>query len=460
VSLLGAVFAVVMTGFMSSRLFGRRVGLSAAVLLAACLSLGFEAKIAKTDAALLATVVVAQFALLQTYLGPKPSRWLSAAFWAALGAGVLLKGPIILLVVGLTIITVSLWSRDGGWLKRLRPLWGVPLMLAIALPWYIAIGVESAGEFYRIAIGHSLMGKVAAGQQAHGAPFGYHLVGFPITFWPGSLLAVMAIPFVWRERKEPAIRFLLSWIIPSWIVFELVKTKLPHYVLPTFPAIACLASMALFNRPAPVKAWVRWLFLAFFVLWVALSAALCLLAPTAIWIYAKHVSLIATVLSLAALLSVGALIWCVIKRKAELAILAVAGASYFASTNVYAIALPQLQTFWLSPRIAELAQTLKPCPDSRLISTPYHEPSLVFLNGPARTDLADTPEIAADAMAKAGACGMAIVGDAQRTRFLARASQLGLSLQPVGAVQGRDYADNRNLRLTLFDAIPSSPPKP
>ena len=43
-------------------------------------------------------------------------------------------------------------------------------------------------------------------------------------------------------------RFLLAWIVPSWIVFELVVTKLPHYVLPLYPAIAILIAREIERR--------------------------------------------------------------------------------------------------------------------------------------------------------------------------------------------------------------------
>jgi 4-amino-4-deoxy-L-arabinose transferase-like glycosyltransferase len=450
VSLLGAVFAVVTTGWAASRLFGRKVGLAAALMLAACLSLGFEAKIAKTDAALLAAVVTAQFALMRAYLKPDASRRNAAAFWIALGVGVLLKGPIILLVTGLTVASVALWDRRVRWLVRLRPLWGLPLMLLVAAPWYVAIGLASHGEFYRIAIGRSLMGKVAAGQQAHGAPFGYHLMAFPLTFWPASLLAVMAVPYVWRERTAPAVRFLLCWIIPSWIVFELVKTKLPHYVLPLFPAIACLTALALFSPRTPVRAWVKVLFGLFVLLWIAISALLSGLAPVALWNVLKVVDPLAAILGLATAASVIALGWSVWRNRPEQALVAVACASFFGSTAAYTVTAPRLQGFWLSPRVEALVQATRPCPQSVLVSTPYHEPSLVFLNGPFATVLAKTPVDAADRMAAAGACGMALVGDKQRPDFLARAAVEGLPLRPLGQLQGRDYADNRNLTLTLY----------
>jgi 4-amino-4-deoxy-L-arabinose transferase-like glycosyltransferase len=443
---------------MASRFLGRQTGLAAGLVLASCLSLGFEARVGKTDAALLASVVVAQFALMQAYLGQPVSRRMAAAFWVALGVGVMLKGPIIFLVVGSTTLALVLWDRRAAWLNRLRPIWGAPLTLLIAAPWYIAIGVVSGGEFFRTAVGHNLMGKVAAGQQAHGAPFGYHLLAFPLTFWPASLLAVMAAPFVWRERREPAVRFLLCWLVPSWIVFEAVKTKLPHYVLPTFPAIACLAALALFSPKVAVRPWQRGLFFVFLALWVVLSGALSVLAPVALWIYQARLDPLAIVLGGCSLISVAGLLWCVWRRKPELTLAAVACASFFTAANVYAAGLPRIDSLWISPRIADMAKTLKPCPESLLVSIPDHEPSLVFLNGPGDTYLAGSPQQAAERMAKAGSCGLAVIGAPQQAAFLARAAELHMPMRPVGQLQGRDYSDNKALNLTFYTAgVPAGP---
>jgi 4-amino-4-deoxy-L-arabinose transferase-like glycosyltransferase len=451
-SLLGALIAVLVTAGMASRLLGRQTGLAAGVLLASCMSLGFEARIGKTDAALLASVVVAQFALMHSYLGQAVSRRLAAAFWIALGVGIMLKGPIIVLVVGLTALALVLWDRRAAWLNRLRPIWGAPLTLLIALPWYVAIGVVSHGLFFRTAVGHNLMGKVAVGQQAHGAPFGYHLAALPLTFWPGSLLVVMAAPFAWRQRREPAVRFLLAWLIPSWILFEAVKTKLPHYVLPTYPAIACLTALALFSPRLAVRPWLKWLFFAFLALWVALSGALSIAGPVALWIDQARLDPLAIILAAGSLVSVAAILTFVWRREPRLTLAAVACAAFFTTANVYAATLPRMDSLWLSPRIAGMAKALKPCPKSLLITTPYHEPSLVFLNGPADTYLAGSPKAAADRLSAAGACGLAVVGGKEQAGFLARAGELNMPVRSVGQIQGHDYSDNEVKNLTFYAA--------
>ena len=451
-SLLGALLAVLVTTLAASRMFGRQVGLAAGVFLASCLSLGFEARIGKTDGALLAATAAAQFALMRLYLEPPAKRWVAAAFWAALGVGVLLKGPIPLLVSGLTIAALVAWDRRVGWLKRLHAWWGLPLALVIAAPWYAAIGMVSHGGFFRTAIGKSMMGKVATGQQAHGAPFGYHLVGLPLTFWPASLLLAGAAAFAWRERTRPQVRFLIAWIAPSWIVFELIKTKLPHYVLPLFPALACLAGLALFSPRLGTKPWQRWLFGAFAAVWLLASGVLSALSPVALWIYEKRVDAAAVALCVASLACAVALLVFLIRGKREGAVAAVAAAAAFTAVNLYVVGLPGLNTLWLSPRAVRLAQTVQPCPTSRLISTPYHEPSLVFLNGPDRTRLAQNPDEAAKSLSTDRACGLALIGEKERAAFEARAASERLPLRVMGALNGRDYADGRDLKLTLYAA--------
>ena len=101
-----------------------------------------------------------------------------------------------------------------------------------------------------------------------------------MTFWPGAPLAAMAAPAIWRARREAGAQYLLAWLLPSWIVFELVITKLPHYVLPLYPAIAILTAGAL-ERRVLSQSWLMrgaaW--------WFAIPAAVLTLAVVgAIWL--------------------------------------------------------------------------------------------------------------------------------------------------------------------------------
>ena len=52
-------------------------------------------------------------------------------------------------------------------------------------------------------------------------------------------------------------RFCLCWILPFWLVLELTPTKLPHYILPTFPALALLIAMAVRAAEAGEFRWLQ-----------------------------------------------------------------------------------------------------------------------------------------------------------------------------------------------------------
>jgi 4-amino-4-deoxy-L-arabinose transferase-like glycosyltransferase len=459
-SLTAALAAVLVTGVMTSLWFGSWTGLLAGLLLASCMSLGFEARIAKTDASLLAAVTIAQFAFMRVYTGAARSRWPALIFWIALGVGGMLKGPIILLVVGLCALALALWERSLKRLAPLQPLWGLPLALLIAAPWYVAIGLATEGDFFRVAIGDNLLHKVGTGQQSHGGPVGYHLMGFALTFWPGALLAALAIPFAWRERARPEIRFLICWIIPAWLVFEFVSTKLPHYVLPVFPAIAVLTAVAATSpQPEGRAPWLKVLFGLFLLLWLAVSLTVSLLVPVGFWLYEARLDPAAIALAVAALVAVGLMTWRVFVGRPDQAVLAGAVAAAVVSLNTYGLGLPRLEALWLSPQIAQAARAAAPaCAQPQIISAPYHEPSLVFLNGPETTHLAGTPEAAAGVLAQAQACGVAVIGAAQRDAFLRQAATLGLAPRATGLVAGQNYSDGEDLSLTLFVAAPAGGP--
>ncbi len=100
-------------------------------------------------------------------------------------------------------------------------------------------------------IGRDFLSKIGSGQESHGAPPGYYLLLFWATFFPGAMLTAPAVPAIWAARREPGAKFLLAWVVPSWIVLEIVITKLPHYVLPIYPAIAILLA-GLRGRPQPL----------------------------------------------------------------------------------------------------------------------------------------------------------------------------------------------------------------
>jgi 4-amino-4-deoxy-L-arabinose transferase-like glycosyltransferase len=107
------------------------------------------------------------------------SAWMVAAiFWTALAAGVLLKGPLIVMVVGLAAIALIVVDRSAGWLLTLKPIAGIIWLAVLVLPWFVAIIGRTGDAFLAQSVGEDLFGKIFTGQESHGAPPGYYFVLF------------------------------------------------------------------------------------------------------------------------------------------------------------------------------------------------------------------------------------------------------------------------------------------
>src|ERR1700687_3416452 len=197
-SLVGAIGAMLLTYWTALAFITRRGAVLAGLILGSSVLLGVEARLAKTDAMLLLTVVAAMGALARVYLSwqrgedPEHPPWSwPLIFWTALAGGILLKGPLILMFVVLTIGTLAILDRSATWLWRLRPVWVLMWMLVLVLPWFIAIFWRAGDAFFADSIGGDMLSKLAA-QESHGAPPGLYLLLFWVTFWPGAALAGVA----------------------------------------------------------------------------------------------------------------------------------------------------------------------------------------------------------------------------------------------------------------------------
>lgn len=446
-SLIGAIGAVLLTYWAALAFVGRRCAVLAGLILCSSVVLGVEARLAKTDAMLLLTVVAAMGALARIYLSSQrrenlehPSWMHPAIFWTALAGGILLKGPLILMFVGLTIGTVAILDRSASWLKHLRPVWGLTWMLALVMPWFVAIFLRAGDTFFADSIGGDMLSKLAA-QESHGAPPGTYFLLFWITFWPGAPLAGLAAPAVWRARRKPEVRFLLAWLVPSWIVFELVLTKLPHYVLPLYPAIAILSVYAL-ERRVLSRSWLTkgaaW--------WFAIPAITLVLAVIATITLTRQPVFLAWPFAAAALISGLFAWWLYDDGNAERSLLNAVMAALFLSVSVYGIIVAALTPLFPSPEIARALRNVV-CVGPKVAAAGYHEPSLVFMTGTS-TLLTDGPG-AADFLGH-GSCRFALVESRSERAFAQRAEAIGLRYNVATRIDGYNFSQGKTISIAIF----------
>jgi 4-amino-4-deoxy-L-arabinose transferase-like glycosyltransferase len=452
-SLLGAIGAVLATYWCALAFVGRRGAVLAALMMAASTLLGVEARLAKTDAVLLFTVVMAMAVMARAYLLPREDGamrldWrLPAIFWTALAVGILVKGPLILMFVGLAAAALSIIERSARWLKALQPLPGAAWLLLLVLPWFVAIYLRVGGTFLIDSVGKDMLAKIGSGQDSHGAPPGLYLVLFFVTFFPGSMLAGLAVPAVWAVRREPAARFLLAWLIPSWIVFELVTTKLPHYVLPLYPAIAILIAGAAESQVLSRRVWLVRGAVWWFIIPIAVSVLAIALA-----IFVGHELGFLAWPFFAAAIACGLFAWQLYgDGNAERTFMRAMAASVLMAIGIYAVIVPSLVAAFPSVTLAGILHSAT-CGDAVAASSGFEEPSLVFLAG-TDTRLTD-PSGAADFLLRGG-CRFAFIEARQERIFALRADAIGLRYRQGPRIEAYNISTGQAIRVAVFEAAES-----
>jgi 4-amino-4-deoxy-L-arabinose transferase-like glycosyltransferase len=449
-SVVAAWLAVIACYGFGVRLFDRKTGVIAGAVLATSFMVVIEAHIAKTDAMLLAVTTVSMGALAAMYVNRHQGTAGFAPalmFWIALAASTLIKGPVSLAVVLVTIIALGVADRDIRWLKQTRPLIGLPLAFAITLPWLLATsGSEGGNNFLVEAVRGDLIPKLIGGQESHGAPPGAHLFAGLITAWPWSLLLPFAIVLGWRQRTQPAIRFCLAWLIGTWALFEVVPTKLPHYTLPAFPAFALLIAAAVQSdglreamRSTPGRLYRG--------LWALITVSLGAGVIFASAAYGAEGLFLAS--TAAAILVVGAAIALFEFRDLKPVAAATAAAVAFAAVLAAGV-VPGLNDLTVSKRLAATIAPYRATSDRPVAMAGYSEPSAVFLLG-TETILTSTASVTDYLLTHPGAVG--VIESAHVPDVTRAVAGTGGSLRVIGDVEGYNYSRGDPVALSVVTFV-------
>jgi 4-amino-4-deoxy-L-arabinose transferase-like glycosyltransferase len=448
-SLLGAMLAAAACAWGAAAFFGGASGLMAGAMLGAGFLLSTEAFIAKTDAVLCGAVTLAMAALGRIYVNQdvgRPGRRTRLLFWLGVSLATLVKGPVGPMVIVLAMLALTAWDRRAAWLKDLGWGWGLILFAAVVGPWAAAVTVATDGAFWGMALLSDLAPKLAGGSETHGAPPGYHLLAAPFMTFPATLLLPAAAMIAWPRRREPGVRFALCWLIPAWLVFELVPTKLAHYTLPTYGALAWLAAAALHE---PLGRGVRWAGAVLAgVVGLALAAGVVYLLST----YGDPSDITAAAAAGGLFAATGLVGGYMLVRRAPRAALAASlGLGLLAHGALAAAFAPRLEPLWLSERLEQAMARARLLPRQGIAPAPvavagYAEPSLVFALG--------TPTVLGNARQAAEALAdqrPAIVEEREEPRFRAALAALGVPALQVGEVRGLDYSNGDEMTLRVYE---------
>ena len=371
-SVVGIALSLFLIFSYFSRIYGRETGFLAIFFLTFSLITMSEVNQAKTDGLLLLFITICNIIVFQS-IRTKIRFSLKCSFWVSLAIGILIKGPIILIFVFFPLAVLSLMKRKNYFIN-LYSFYSLVLFLLTVLPWFILISIKSNGMFWSESVGHDLLKKVATSQESHGFYPGYYSLLIFIFFWPASAFIpalISNIRMKWEKifLSEEQSFLILGFIVP-FLFYELIFTKLPHYVFPTYTFLSLLVANFL------VKTRFRGLRFVLFplILFPALFSGA--------FIYAileySSIDLTSLIIFIILIILVIALYFLNIQKKIKQIIFVAGFFQCFLYSVVTGFMVNKLEIFWISQRISNIIGDKKGNYD-KIYHYGFNEPSLFFL---------------------------------------------------------------------------------
>jgi 4-amino-4-deoxy-L-arabinose transferase-like glycosyltransferase len=246
---MAAAAGVLAVGAFASRTFGSSAGILAATVLGTSVLYVALARAVVTDMLFSTGLSIALLAFLRARVRDDARAF--ALAWLGLAIAVLAKGPAAIVLCLLVVSVDSALGRSWSWLVS-RTFWlTLPVFLAIALPWFVAIQIRRP-EFFSFYLWKEHLNRVAGSEHPH--PFYFYVPILLAGFLPWTPLAAAAAKSWCRAARESTpdaavVRFLLVWSVVVFVVFSVSVGKLATYILPVLCPLAILLGRTLAERP-------------------------------------------------------------------------------------------------------------------------------------------------------------------------------------------------------------------
>jgi 4-amino-4-deoxy-L-arabinose transferase-like glycosyltransferase len=228
-------------------------------------------------------------------------------------------------------------------------------------------------------------------------------------------------------------------------VLEIVATKLPHYVLPLYPAIAILIAGVVDNHALSHGRWMK----TAPVWWFILSVALAIAAVSLHIAVGQQAGILAWPFLVAGVLVALFAWWLYGVDGPESSLLRAVTAAILLSWGLFGQTLSAIPRLFPANDLEKYVRFTAGCDDPQVATTGYHEPSLVFLTG---TELRHTTGAGAAEFLKPGGCRFAFVEAHQERSFAQRAEALGVRYAKGMRVDGINVSGGRAITVTVYRA--------
>lgn len=248
-SALFALFGIILVYLFGKRLFNKRTGILAALMLGTGFGYFVESQMVLIDTTLTFFIAATLYCFYRGYMDGKPSYLLIMGI--PIGLGILTKGPVALLLSGGAGLVFWFYmtlkeKKKSAQLFNWQLLGGFLIAAAICLPWYLAMWFRFKEAFLAAHFGYHMFTRFTTSIESHGGSqwyfYLYYLVFLIIGFLPWSANLVGALKMGISRRGDQRTLFLLIWTALVFIFFTIARTKLPGYVIPLLPPVALLVA--------------------------------------------------------------------------------------------------------------------------------------------------------------------------------------------------------------------------
>ena len=418
-SALLAVGTSLATYHLGRILFRPRVGLWAGLCMTSCVMFTVAGRAATPDSTLIFCTTLTMLAFVRATWGASPTlagadqlrdfvpkSWLGwAIVYAAMGLGVLAKGPVAIVlpgsILGLYLLCVryaaeSAYQAHEGYLAsfarrfspyaalkvlwNMRPFTALAVVGAVALPWYVLVGLRTDWDWPAGFLGTHNVGRFLKPMEGHRGPIIYYVPAILIGFFPWSMfLLPTLIELAKRIRNRhdwPSYLLVACWAGFYVGFFSLARTKLPSYVLPAYPALALMTAVCIdhwISSPQSIRRWMRYAILGgitsvglAFAVGFPIAAAFVLPGEGAIGLVGVPL-----------LVGGGAALYLFRRNRPQFAVIAVAVAAVGFVVGLFGFAAVRASRYQNSAPLIALIRQVDPGP-VHLATFDYNAPSLVF----------------------------------------------------------------------------------
>ena len=456
-SAIAASISVWLTFLLGKLLFGRTQGFFAALLLLSSPLVFIESHIAKTDSVLMACVLFIIYIFAKIIFDSKfkdnyLSKYLILFAWLVMGFAFLIKGPLIILFIFFMAIFFRIFSGIN-FIKECRIITGFSIFLLISLPWFIIINLGANSEIFVSSVKKDMLLKLVSVQESHGAPPGTYFISSIVTAWPVFLFIIPTIIWSYKNKHNKTIIFLLSSILPAWISFELIPTKLLHYILPLLPSLAILTSAMIVSMLTN-----RSILLSLDKLYIKLISIFPAFGGIVISIGILFIAksfgegLTVSVLIIAIIYFLGSIYsgYSIFTRNYMNALLTVICTNLIALNIIFIFLPSQLDRIWVSEKIYEYINEKNI--DATFALLGYSEPSLLYRLG-SNTKISTSNEEAIKFILKHNFKYL-IIEDSYLEEFKIMAEQNLLSIKLLDKkITGFNYSNGKFINISIINII-------